>query len=335
MVSLWVQDPQFSNSLGIVSFEGITPNPGFKGSGKIISVIMRPKSVGSGKLSFTNGSILANDGNGTNILNNLGVGEINIRQSESLSVPSENIPKIIIQENLDSLKIEELQEVNKDKYSEEFVETLAITEVPHVNEYQSVVRKNQKLLITGVTKYVNQKIVITIFDNKNNTEQVTTHADNNGHYAVEILNKRKGVYQFSVQVIHEGVISNFSDKNTFIVQTANVITIGEHAIGILIVILILGVLLFLIAILFVQAWQTLLKLKRNVFLNLGSAEDAVHKSFQVLQNEIRQHIFLLEITKEHRKLTTEESRILKSLILSVEEIEKNIFYHLKKIKKDL
>src|SRR5690554_5165544 len=39
VVNLWVQDPTYSNSEGIVNFEGIVLNPGFSGSGgKIIGV---------------------------------------------------------------------------------------------------------------------------------------------------------------------------------------------------------------------------------------------------------------------------------------------------------
>ncbi|MBI1974859.1 MAG: hypothetical protein HYS57_00690 [Parcubacteria group bacterium] len=71
--SLWVQEPSFSNVLGSVNFEGIVLNPGFIGSsGKILSITFRTKAVGNAPLSFSSGSILANDGKGTNILTGLG-----------------------------------------------------------------------------------------------------------------------------------------------------------------------------------------------------------------------------------------------------------------------
>ena len=67
--SLWVQEPTFSNSLGTINFEGVVFNPGFIGnSGKIITINFRVKKSGNGDLSFSSGSILANDGNGTNII---------------------------------------------------------------------------------------------------------------------------------------------------------------------------------------------------------------------------------------------------------------------------
>lgn len=73
IVSLWVQEPNFSNTAGSVSFEGVVLNPGYKGSaGKILTVNFRVKKNGDAKLTFLNGEILANDGVGTSILSSLG-----------------------------------------------------------------------------------------------------------------------------------------------------------------------------------------------------------------------------------------------------------------------
>lgn len=77
--SLWVQEPTFSNSFGKVNFEGIALNPGFKGSnGKLLVVNFRVKAAGVAALNFSSGSVLANDGKGTNILSSLGSGSFNL-----------------------------------------------------------------------------------------------------------------------------------------------------------------------------------------------------------------------------------------------------------------
>ncbi len=73
VVTLWVEEPSYSNSQGTVSFEGIVLNPGYKGAaGKVLSVGFKTKSSGSADVKFSSGSVLANDGQGTNILNGLG-----------------------------------------------------------------------------------------------------------------------------------------------------------------------------------------------------------------------------------------------------------------------
>lgn len=88
IMSLWVQEPSFSNSAGTITFEGIVLNPGFIGSsGKIITVNFRVKAAGSAPLTFFSGSVLANDGRGTNILANLG------RANFSLGGATPSIPE--------------------------------------------------------------------------------------------------------------------------------------------------------------------------------------------------------------------------------------------------
>lgn len=73
LLTLWIKEPSFSNTAGTVSFEGIVPNPGFAGaSGRLLTVTFKVKSTGTGTIAFSSGSLLANDGHGTNILNKLG-----------------------------------------------------------------------------------------------------------------------------------------------------------------------------------------------------------------------------------------------------------------------
>lgn len=81
-ISLWVQEPSFSNSQGSVSFEGIVLNPGFTGSaGKIITINFKTKNVGDANLTFSSGSVLANDGQGTNIISSFGFASFKINSS--------------------------------------------------------------------------------------------------------------------------------------------------------------------------------------------------------------------------------------------------------------
>lgn len=77
--TLWVQEPSFSNAAGTVNFEGIVLNPGFTGSnGKAIAITFRTKAAGNAPLTFTSGSVLANDGKGTNILASMGSAQFSL-----------------------------------------------------------------------------------------------------------------------------------------------------------------------------------------------------------------------------------------------------------------
>jgi len=87
IINLWVQEPSFSNppagGQGTVNFEGIIYNPGYTGSkGKIITINFKVKGGGEASLNLSLAAVLANDGQGTNILTGLGGADF------ALEVPS-------------------------------------------------------------------------------------------------------------------------------------------------------------------------------------------------------------------------------------------------------
>lgn len=72
IMKMWPDEPHYSNAVGSIQFEGVVLNPGFSGgSGNILSVTFVPKKVGNANIVYTAGSILANDGEGTNVLGSM------------------------------------------------------------------------------------------------------------------------------------------------------------------------------------------------------------------------------------------------------------------------
>jgi len=72
LVQFWVQEPIKNNTSGIISFEGVILNPGYLGrSGRILGLNFNCRQEGTAAITFSSGSILANDGKGTSILDNL------------------------------------------------------------------------------------------------------------------------------------------------------------------------------------------------------------------------------------------------------------------------
>lgn len=81
VMSLWIRDPSFSNSVdgGDVHFEGVVLNPGFIGAdGNLITITFEAIAAGDAPISFSSGAVLANDGNGTNILKNMDSGDVTV-----------------------------------------------------------------------------------------------------------------------------------------------------------------------------------------------------------------------------------------------------------------
>lgn len=76
IVTLWVKEPSSSGSS--VTFEGVILNPGFTGTGRVLTVTFTATTPGAATISFSSGSILANDGQGTELLSSMGRASITI-----------------------------------------------------------------------------------------------------------------------------------------------------------------------------------------------------------------------------------------------------------------
>jgi len=85
--NLWVAEPTFSNTAGTISFSGGVPS-GYTGRvGSVLSVTFRAINAGSPRVSFTNGSVLANDGRGTNVLTAMNGGTFTIQAASAAPEP--------------------------------------------------------------------------------------------------------------------------------------------------------------------------------------------------------------------------------------------------------
>lgn len=105
--TLWVQEPAFSNTLGTVTFAGGKPSPGFTGAaGTILTITFRAKTAtfGTANLTFAGGSVLADDGRGTNVLTNMNSGAYtfisrettpNLPPSQGGERPAETFGKVL------------------------------------------------------------------------------------------------------------------------------------------------------------------------------------------------------------------------------------------------
>jgi len=86
--SLWVEDPNFSNYTGKITFNGGVATPGYNGnSGSIASITFKAKKQGIASIIFTDGAVRENDGLGTDILISKNGGNIQIGAIKPVEIP--------------------------------------------------------------------------------------------------------------------------------------------------------------------------------------------------------------------------------------------------------
>jgi hypothetical protein len=103
IISFWATEPFVSgNSL---SLEGVVLNPGYTGSaGKIASFTVRAPSVGTYSARFLSGSVLANDGQGTDITSGTRGGTVTVTQAKPVE-PKKEEPEEVDGDTPDAPKV--------------------------------------------------------------------------------------------------------------------------------------------------------------------------------------------------------------------------------------
>jgi hypothetical protein len=105
IVSLWAQDPTFSNSDGTASLDGVILN-GYTGNGGVAAtLVFKAKSIGTANLSFTTASVYANDGSGTDVASGKDTATLTIIANKNIVSPpplTKNDTNIVILEVKDN-----------------------------------------------------------------------------------------------------------------------------------------------------------------------------------------------------------------------------------------
>ncbi len=97
--NLWVTEPTFSNSAGTINFSGGLPS-GYTGSaGNIMSITFRALGSGPAKVSISSGSVLANDGRGSNVLSSMNGGSYTLQAATAAPAPEEVIVEYVAPAN--------------------------------------------------------------------------------------------------------------------------------------------------------------------------------------------------------------------------------------------
>ncbi len=79
ILTLWVEDPSYSNKDGVISFSGVSPSPGFNGpAGQVISIVFKVKAEGDAVIETKEAQVLANDGLGTDILTDVSPSKVSL-----------------------------------------------------------------------------------------------------------------------------------------------------------------------------------------------------------------------------------------------------------------
>lgn len=239
VVNMWVQEPSYYNSDGQVNFEGVTLNPGFTGqAGTILTVNFKAKTSGQTKISFSNGSILANDGEGTNILKKLGQVSFNVIPATikkiEVNSPAKTTPKLET-----PAKVDKLATSTKPDLDINPPEQLAIIEVDSTNPRRARFSFSAQDAQSGIDYYqfsVDGLIAGRLPSSANTYE---TKDLNSGPHQLRILVVDKNKNQIESLVDFEIAKENLFGLNALKLNDLNLITLGFVVLIIVLILLLI------------------------------------------------------------------------------------------------
>ena len=68
MLTVWSEEPAFSNEAGTITFSGINLSGGVTGERLVLTAILKSKKIGSAPVAFSDAQVLAHDGQGTEVV---------------------------------------------------------------------------------------------------------------------------------------------------------------------------------------------------------------------------------------------------------------------------
>lgn len=251
--SMWVEEPSFSNTTGIISFNGGVVTPGFKGnSGTLATITFRAKKEGSATLSFLSGSLRENDGFGTDILSSKTGTTITIQTVESDTDP---IPSV-------APKPQTQPKTSTDEdVSEEVVDMPIVLIPPQISLSSEEISRGEWVTIFGKSNNSGQKVNIYLEKPDYSIEQHTLDVSAGGlfSYSTNTLDSVGTISIWAQDILEDESLGESSEKAYLRIFDKNIIEVSIHKGRILLG----GAMLVLIIVFAYIGWHMYFNLKRK------------------------------------------------------------------------
>lgn len=311
---IWAEEPGFSNVAGTIHFSGGLPTPGFTGNaGGLFRVTFQPIKEGSATVSFLSGSVLANDGNGTDVMTgSSGATYTIVAAKEKPDQPQTPTKKPTI-----------------------VVSTDERLTPPIITDWPEMLEEKEKLVVHGVGT---PSAKLMVYFQKGSTEaipqEITTDAD--GRFTATFGDYVKaGLYHISAKNISptSGALSPSSDVVTTQVIVPYYIRIGKHLITYVSIIIGLISLLFIILILLFIFLFISRKWRDKRGIEISGAERALHKRFDEMRSDLHKSMKRLFQVKSYSEKDKQVEEAEQALEQEMDDVEKDLHQEIEDIKR--
>jgi hypothetical protein len=320
---LWTDVPSFSNSEGVINFVGGVSNPGYVGSaGTILNVTFKAKAEGSAWISFSSGSILANDGNSTNIGDNLKGAVFAITAPDPLVMSQKTEPVSL-----------STSDQSSSQSSNSITKANRPLNAPVITKWPRQLNEDDTLTIEGLG-YPLTKISVLI--QKDMEESISGHTFSgfDGKFRFTYAeNMKAGNYTVWAKIVTgDGKESSLSDPAKITVIGAVFLRIaGITMYYDTIFVVLFSAILFLVLVL-LYLWHEYDKKKKKREAEISEAEYVLHHSFDVLKESLCQYVDYLVNAKNPAEKKERVKEMKEKFGIKLTNIEEKIEKEIKDVR---
>ncbi len=209
-------------------------------------------------------------------------------------------------------------------------------EAPEITVYPQELEYDDLMKIRGIT-YPNATVNMYIREGEKLYYTDFTKSNNLGDFGIVVTKRLEpGAYTFTVDVIDAAGAKSletnpisFEVKSNPIIKLAGSVTLYT-GLAVILLAVISG-----LAFLFYHAYGSILRMRKNLQKDVDQMGKGIHKAFDLLRDDVSDHVRILERAKSKRDLSKEEEKILVSLHESLDEAENFLAEKLDGVKKDI
>lgn len=311
---IWTDEPNFSNAAGTIKFSGGVPNPGFTGSsGTIARVTFKPKAIGPAPVVFVSGSVLANDGRGTNIGDTLKGGLYTVVASPQVEPKPKEPKKEVVPE---------------------MPATGRTPDTPILTDWPQQLEEGSALTIRGVG-FPSGRIMVSFQKGEGDSVTQEVFAGPDGRFTTTYRrNIESGFYRiWARNITTDGVSSAPSEIVTVEVIRPLFFRIGTYAVNFVSIIVTVLALLLLAIVLLIWSWIHFRRWQQHQGREISEAEKALHHGFDKLKEGLSAYVGYLTDVRSAGEGKKRAEMTRKELKEELQDIEQDIEKEVEDIKK--
>ncbi len=324
LVSLWAVEPSYSNTAGTANMEGVILNGYFGSSGTILTLSFRAKAIGDANIKFTSSSVLANDGEGTSIITGTGQANFSIDKAVEKVAPAPKIgpepaPATPIVPVVTSVVVKVL--------------------TPVFTDYSKDLKEGEFIVVKGLAdSSVDVNIISdSVFSSTDKIahDTVTIKSNDKGAFAYVSDRTTAGIYMITAQAKNKDGVE--SDKSLPIkinvLSSEESTSLFSRITNTFSLIIPITALIILLILLLLWSWYKVLHYRESMQKKFTSSQAVVNKSFNILDEDVKEEIKIFKKIKALEPLTIEERTYINQFKKDLEGAERTILDEMSHIRK--